>query len=934
MTYKKKLIEVAMPLNAINEASRREKSPFTRNHPRAIHVWWARRPLAACRAVLFASLVDDPSSDPVQFPTIEDQKKERSRLFELIEKLVKWENIHDESMLKEVLGCIAKSTNGNPPAVLDPFCGAGSIPLEAQRLGLLSYASDLNPIAVLITKALIEIPPKFAGHPPVNPSRKNQILSAEWQGLKGLIDDIRYYGDCLYTETEKKIGYIYPKVRINTSSGKQDHSVKAWIWARAVKCPNPACGAIMPLVSTFWLVKHRKEKVWIQPNIDKTSKSVRFTIQRGDGEPKDPSKIGRGAKFKCLVCDQIADEQYIRDQFIGKHYSYQLMAMVCDSDSGRVYLAPSEDQISAAQGNKVAWHPEQEMNTKTPNLVSGRGYGINYWYEIFTSRQLIAITSLIDALPIIHSLVLTDALNSGLKNDGKGINEGGNGAQAYADAITTYLSLSISRFTDFSNALCSWDAGNSNFRQLFARQAIPMAWDFAETNVLDGIVNIKSALGWTISALQGVSPNGQGIVKQLDAVSSINGISKALISTDPPYYDNISYADLSDFFYIWLRPCLNQIYPDLFSTLLVPKAQELVADRYRFDGDKNRARHFFESGFREVFNKIHGEQHPDYPFTVYYAFKQSESSEEDDTTDGPGTTFTGWETMLEGLLQAGFTITGTWPMSTEQQQRSIAIGSNALASSIVLVCRARSEKASIATRKELLSSLKKELPDAIKKLQHGNIAPVDLAQAAIGPGMAIYSRFSKVIEADGASMTVRTALQLINHELDSCLAQQEGEMDRDTRFCLSWFDQHGINEGLFGEAEVLTKAKDISVQGIVDDGVAYSKGGKFRLLKRSELDKSWDPATDKRLTIWECTQHLIRILEDEGEEAAAKLAATLGGGRSEEARDLAYRLYSICEKKKWAEEARAYNSLVTAWPEITKLAQKGTGEPKQGGMNI
>jgi putative DNA methylase len=925
---RKKLIEVALPLEAINKASRDEKRPFTKNHPRALHVWWARRPLAACRAVLFASLVDDPSSHPEKFPTEEAQERERQRLFRIIEDLVKWGNSTNEQVLSAARAEILTSTGGNPPPVLDPFCGGGSIPLEAQRLGLEAYASDLNPVAVLITKALVEIPPKFAGRSPVNPeARKKLSHSVSWAGAQGLSEDVRYYGRWMRDEAQKRIGHLYPRVDLPKEHGGGAAAVIAWLWARTAKCPNPACGAEMPLVRSFWLSTKEGKEAWVKPVVDKLKKTVRFEVKGGVGAPPDPPKIGRGAKFRCVVCGEATADQHIKNEGHAKRLGTQLLAIVAQqTQRGRIYLPPTDDHVSLARQASPSWKPEGDLADDPRNLWCVP-YGFNTFGDLFTPRQLVALTTFSDLVGEARERVLADAKVAAVPDDGKRLNDDGTGATAYADAVTTILGIAVSRFTDFSNSICSWDSGNTNLRQLFVRQAIPMAWDYVETNPLDGVVSIVSAVEWAISALQGLGVHAQGYVRQLDAAAAVNGVETPLISTDPPYYDNIGYADLSDFFYIWLRRTVGNLYPALFSTLLVPKAQELVATPYRFGGDKEKARKFFETGLRQAFTRMRETHHPDYPLTLFYAFKQAESDDESSENDSPVVASTGWETMLTGLLDSRFIITGTWPMRTEQQQRSVAAGTNALASSIVLVCRPRPDSAPLATRKEFVAVLKKELPAALKKLQHGNIAPVDLAQAAIGPGMAVFSRYGKVVEADGSKMATRTALALINQVLDETLMEQEGEFDSDTRWAAAWFTQYGMAEGPYGEAETLSTAKNTSVGGLVDAGILSAKGGKARLLRRDELSDSWDPMSG-RVTAWEVTQRLTRALEKEGESAAAALRARLGGV-GEIARDLAYRLYSICERKNWAQDALAYNSLVIAWPEILRLAAKSEGGVQQ-----
>lgn len=957
MTYRKKLIEVALPLEAINRESAREKS-IRHGHPSTLHLWWARRPLAACRAVLFASLVDDPSAWPELFPTEEAQEEERKRLFTIVEELVKWENSNSERVLLEAQTEIARSlarARGDKmpegaeairnyiekyaPPVLDPFCGGGSIPLEAQRLGLKAYASDLNPVAVLITKALIEIPPKFAGKPPVNPEagEENGWFEKEWRGAQGLAEDVRYYGRWMRDEAERRIGHLYPKVKVTEEMARerpdlkpyvgQELTVIAWLWARTVPSPNPACkGAHVPLVRSFWLSTKKGKEAYVEPVVDRESNTYRFEVRIG--KPSGTFNPGKGTISRqggrCLLTDEPMSFQHIRQEGQAGRMKVRLMATVAEGNRGRIYLSPFEEHVDAAKKASPEWSPEHDLpnnprDFKTPN------YGMTTFASIFTDRQLVALTTFSDLVGKAREKVLADAQAAGiLPEDDRPLEAGGTGPTAYADAVATYLAFGVSKLADRGSTITTWDSGFDKIRNTFNRQAIPMTWDFAEGNPFcSSTGNWLDLLDWAAKVLDAWSGSAAGLARQLDATAAIDGVGSPLISSDPPYYDNIGYADLSDYFYIWLRRSLGGIYPDLFSTLLTPKAQELIASPYRHEGSKNKARAFFEEGLGHAFKRMYASGNKDFPVTIYYAFKQAESkqakSEETGTKDA-SIASTGWETMLSGLIHAGFSVHGTWPMRSELSNRMLASGTNALASSVVLACRPRPEDAPMATRREFIAALKAELPDALRKLQHGNIAPVDLAQAAIGPGMAVFTRYSKVMEADGSPMSVRTALALINQTLDEVLAEQEGELDSDTRWAVAWFEQFGMEEGRFGDAETLSKAKNTSVQGLVEAGILHTKGGNVRLLKREELPEDWDPASDRRFTVWEATQHLIRALDQDGEMGAAELLRKLGG-LGESARDLSYRLYNICERKRWAQEALAYNSLVIAWPELAKLAR-------------
>jgi len=888
---KKKLIEVALPLEAINKESAREKS-IRHGHPSTLHLWWARRPLAACRAVLFASLVDDPSSLPEQFPSEAAQDQERQRLFRLIEKLVLWENSNNSAVLDEAHAEILKSTGGQPPPIYDPFCGGGSIPLEAQRLGLEAHGSDLNPVAVLITKALIEIPPKFAGQPPVNPATKAKMTGKGlWTGARGLADDVRYYGQWMRDRAFERIGHLYPKVKLQNAD---EATVIAWLWARTVQCPNPACGVTMPLVRSFALSTKPHKRAWAEPVIDHAAKSVRFEVRQGEGVPEG-TVSRKGAR--CLACGTAVPFDHVRAEGRAGRMSAQMMAMVAEGTRGRIYLHPDSYHESVAAIAQPTWKPEAPLphnprDFKTPN------YGMNTFGDLFTPRQLAALTEFSNLVAEAQEQAIADGASTDRAN-----------------AIATYLAFVLNRSVDRGSTICSWDSSPKMeaLRNTFARQAIPMTWDFAEGSPFsDSSGNWMNNVEWVAKVVDNLSGTTHATVQQLDASTLTRS---AIISTDPPYYDNIGYADLSDFFYVWLRRSIGSIYPDVCSTLLVPKKQELVATPYRFDGSRQRAQEFFEQGFGKAFTQIRAAQKEGFPMTVYYAFKQSETDEDSEGETATAQASTGWETMLEGLMRANFQVTGTWPMRSELTNRMIASGTNALASSIVLACRPRADTAPITTRKDFLSLLKKELPQALRNLQKGNIAPVDLAQAAIGPGMAVFSRYKKVLEADGSPMRVRTALALINQGLDEVLSELESEFDPDTRWALAWFEQHQFDEGLYGEAEVLATAKALSISHLAEAGILNSRAGRVRLLRREELADDWDPSAVDRLTVWEVTQHLIRSLDQKGEKETANLKAKIGG-MAEIARDLAYRLYTLCERKGWAEEAGYYNSLVVAWPSM------------------
>jgi len=946
----RKLIEVALPLAEINDASAYDKMPGIGPHPKGIHQWWARLPLPTARAVLFASVVDDPSSHPEKFPSEEAQRRERERLFDILRQLMQKKMHEHPEVYASARAEMLKHCDGKLPPVLDPFAGGGSIPLEAARLGFLAYAADLNPVAVLLNKCNLEIVPRWLDHPPVNPEARNDVLrTSEWKGARGLAEDVRHYGRVVLERAREKIGYLYPKVKIvqeadgtwrhateeEIRSGKRrvrEANVIAWLWARTVASPNPAAkGARVPLVSTFWLSSKKGSPAWLQPVIDRKNNSWRFEVRTS--EPRDRNavkkgtKLGRGAQFRCILTDTPIPDEHVRQEIIAKRCGFALTAIVADLGRGRVYLSADERHAAvAAEATPPSSVPDEEMNENDPNLISGRGYGIKKWAELFTPRQLTALVTLSDLMREVRQDVLKDARDAGLSPKD---------AEEYAKAVTTFLALALDRCADFNNALCTWNAANQKVMHLFGKQAIPMVWDFAEANVLGDSVGAWSTCNDYVAdcvEVIGKAIRDGSISRQIDAAGSWDELRGVLVSTDPPYYDNIGYAALSDFFYVWLRRTIGDLYPDLFRTILVPKDPELVAAPERFDGDREKAKEHFETGFRRAFTALREKMDPRFPLTVYYAFKQEDTKAAEDecnkrSANGVDRT-TGWETLLNALIGSGFQITATWPVRASQKWRMVAMGTNALASYIVLACRPRPADAPQCSRRDFLAALKKELPTALKHLQQGNVAPVDLAQAAIGPGMAVFSRYSKVMEASGQAMTVRTALALINQTLDEVLAEQEAEFDSDTRWALAWFEQHGMEEGPFGDAETLSKAKNTAVNGLVEAGVVSARGGKVRLVRRDEMPDDWDPATDERLTVWEMTQHLVRALETGGESAAAELLGKLGA-RGETARELSYRLHKTCERRGWASEAVSYNALVVAWPEIARLASASRTTARQ-----
>lgn len=904
----KKLIEVALPLEAINAESAREKS-IRHGHPSTLHLWWSRKPTATARAVIWSSLVDDPSNHPEQFPTLETQQQERERLFGILTRLVKWENSNDEGILAEAKAEIMKSTNGNPPALLDPFAGGGAIPLEAQRLGLEAHAHDLNPVAVMINKAMIEIPPKFAGRSPVNPEAQRQGAANQgWKGATGLAEDVRYYGEWMKQEAYQRIGHLYPKAKLPDGS---EATVIAWIWARTVKCPNPACGCEMPLVKSFVLSKKKGKEAYIKPKFD--GSSFYYTVENAKPASEDGTVSRSGAK--CLACGCSVPFDYIRSEGRAHRMGTVLTAVVAEGKNGRVYLSPDSTHIHAAIVDKPANYPSGVLSGKSRVNVSL--YGFDETSDLFTPRQLTALTTFSELVGEAQKKAEADAVAAGMFNDHIALSEGGVGARAYGEAVGIYLAFVVDKLADRNSSTCGWDNSRDGIRNTFGLQAITMTWQYAESNPFCSSSGcISNMLDWVVKCVANFPAISRGNSRQFDAQSD-NGLREIMISTDPPYYDNIEYADLSDFFYVWMRQMLKNTYPTLFRTMLVPKTEELVATPYRFGGSTEKARNFFEDGMFNTCCRLYQYAREDIPVTIYYAFKQSETDEMDSTAS------TGWETMLSAIIRAGFAITGTWPIRTEMVNRGGAQGTNSLASSIVLVCRKRAETAGSVTRREFINALHREMRPALEKLQSANIAPVDLAQSAIGPGIGVFSRYKSVLEADGKPMSVRAALQIINQELDAFYNEQEGELDRESRFCVELFSQYAFNNIKFGDADILARAKNTSVQALAEHGVLMAAKGQVRLKTRDELPESVD--THESCT-WLLTQQLARAMEVGGVKACAAIVLNIFGSNAEEAKALAYRLYTICERKNWAQEGYAYNNLVVAWPDIQSAAAQMQAE--------
>ena len=951
----RKLIEVALPLDAINAAAAQEKSnPFLKGHPRNLHQWWARRPHAAARAVIFAQLVNDPGYQQGGGFKYGKNKREaaedRKRLFKIMENLVRWDNSNVKEVIEAARAEILRSWREvcvlnkdhplaadlfNPdklPAVHDPFAGGGAIPVEAQRLGLRAYASDLNPIAVVINKALIEIPPTFAGRAPASRAQSSQglktefSLDKEWPGATGLAEDVRHYGVWMQAEAEKRIGRLYRPIEITAPMAKNRPDLKplvgkrlniiAWLWARTVKSPNPAFSHVdVPLAATFVLCNRVTKQAYIHPEIK--DGAYRFSIVIGAPPPDaiEGTKVkGRGSNFRCLLSDVGISAAYIKTEAQAGRMGVKLMAIVAEGPKGRIYLEPTSEAEQIAASGTSSWAPEAAFFQDALGFSVGN-YGMTRWRDLFIERQITALSTFCDLLDEVRLQIRNEAVAAGMSDDQERLVNGGNGAIAYSEAVSVYLALAIDKLADYNNTICTWNPTNQNVGHLFTKQTVTMAWDFSEMSPLTGGLAFERLADGIARTVEQLPSSVSGIAFQEDCgVTTCAGVSP-VVSTDPPYYDNIGYADLSDFFYVWLRKSLRAIFPELLATLETPKADELVATPARHGG-KAKAEQFFLNGMKNAMYRLAEYAHPAFPVAIYYAFKQSE-------TKADGTVSIGWESFLDAVIHSGFAIQGTWPMRTERDARSRGQGSNALASCIVLVCRKRAADAPSISRREFIRELNGVLPEALDEMTKGSgaerspVAPVDLSQAIIGPGMAVFSKYAAVLEADGSPMSVRTALQIINRFL------AEDDFDADTQFCLHWFEQHSWTESVFGEADVLARSKSTSVVSMKEAGVLQSGSGKVRLLKWAEYPTDWDPRTDKRTPVWEALHQLIRALKQGGESASGALLAALGG-KAEAVRQLAYRLYTLCERLGQAEDARAYNELITSWTGIETAANSVT----------
>jgi putative DNA methylase len=902
MTYKKKLIEVALPLAKINDESAREKS-VRHGHPSTLHMWWARRPFGSARALIWASLINDPSAEPDKFPTSEAQDAERERLFSILESICSWESVKDEQSLAVARQELMKSCDGRLPTICDPFGGGGAIPLEALRLGLPTVTGDLNPVAVLIQRAMMEVPQRFAGYPAISEANKLEVNAAT--KFEGLATDVEFYSQEVLKRVKHRVGHLY-------SDDGEDSAVgpMAYIWVRTVPSPDPTWNGNVPLVGN-WTVRNKAGRpiVWVKPIINFENQQISYEVI--EGGTRDEGTVKR-AKGTCVATGAAITNEAIRSSAANGTMGADLVCKIYDSPSGRRYSATTAaDKDKALSELRDVWLPEGKMPTHSQYMGAPR-YGLDEWKKLFLPRQAAVVASFIEVMDELSTEIKEKAQETGLPV-GEHLRDGGSGAIAYAEAISTYLAFVLNRAVVRWNTLSVWHTGRETIEQIFRMQAYQMTWMFAEANPFSKASGgWEGQITWVTKVLRDLPDSDEATVDQISANVRVKTVTPNVLITDPPYYDSVPYSDLSDFFYVFIRKTLSRIWPDECATLVTPKHDELVADHERH-GSKQAAKEHFENGMKEVFSAAAEASDDEYPASIYYAFRSNEQ-------DSDGTASTGWETFLEGLIQGGWSVIRTWPIRTEMTA-GLKESKNMLASSIVLVCRRRSIAAPLVTKSEFIAALRREMPPELEVLLRENIAPVDLAQSAIGPGMAVFSRYARVLESDGKGMTVRTALALINEVLAEVLSGEESEFDADTRFAVTWFEQFGHNPGSYGDAETLAKAKNTTVGGVVSAGIAETREGRVRLLERADLSDHWNPIQDSRLTVWETTQHLIRALEV-SELDAAEMLRVVGAGFGERARQLGYLLYGICDRKKWAGEAASYNMLVTAWPEIEKLSRQ------------
>lgn len=759
---RKKLIESVMPVSVINRESEREKVART-GLPSSVHIWWSRRPMAAARCTLFASLIDDPSEHPELFPT--EQEQERQRLLKMAEELSLVENASNTELLKAAKAEILRCAEGTLPTVFDPFTGSGAIPIEAHRLGLSAEATDLNAVASMITTLVSDVPTRFHNTIPVHPQTEMR-LNIPLPGAQGYAEDVRYYGEQLQEEATKRIGYMYPKIR--KPNDGQELDVSAWIWARTIKCPNPNCGCSIPLSSSYDLAKKKGSEAWVEPVAE--NGRITFRMHR---EPntmaKEKPKVAQTAVFKCPACGEITPDAYVKECGTKHQITSQLIAIVADDGRKRLYLEPTSEQEFAAKVVPPKDIPHGALPI-FPQRFSPPSFGLADYADLFTDRQLVFITTMMKLAREAQNDVEKQSIEKGMSNDGITFANGGQGALAYAQAVRIALVLTISKLLDRCSNLCSWSSSSGgSLRNVFSRAAMPMIWDYAEGNPFaDAGGSYANALSRTCEAIAALPAEGEGRTTVADCTMP-NNVRNAILSTELPFYDKASYADLSDFFYIWLRYGLGDLYPEYFQTEVTPKKEELTAFAYRWNGDRQQANAFYAEGMNLAFKNLYESVSDEYPSTVAYQYKGNDAKDSALPSE--------WEAFVAAVCNAGFMITASWPLARKYEvtiehaeERSIPI---------TVVVRKRPSDAKQTTRRFFVAAVKRELPTIVEDL-NDKVTQMDLRASVIGQALNIFSRYSKVLDADGTVMKPQMASRIIEQELDTIIASLYEDKNRES----------------------------------------------------------------------------------------------------------------------------------------------------------
>ncbi len=929
-TYKKKLIEVALPLEAINAESVTQKTgrPKT-GYPTSIHKYWAQRSIATARAAIWASLVDDPSSHPDKWPTPESQATERAKLFNQLEEIISWDKTTDSAVWQRAQATAKSSWGGILPPFLDPFAGSGAIPLEALRFGMETHASDLNPLAVTLERAVIAWAPRFSGKPAVNAASSTGLQHTSPSA--GLADDIRHYAEQINADLRERVGKHYPRV-LAPNGQKVEPGV--YIWARTVECPNQVCRGRTPLVLN-WRLSSRGDKAYVKPRINAKDKTINFEIDYGQDAP-EPSFSGRRGGV-CIFCATPITLDYVRTHANTDTIEDRLLAIaVGDEYSWKFSPGTLKDEELARNVPAPTWIPRGEIPL-SPN-VRAPLWGMKTWASLYTPRQLLVLSELHNSIKVIQTEVEVAAKNSSaFPVDPRSLSEGGSGPRAYAEAVRSYLHLVGTNLADYSCKFATWKPDGPQIGVAFVRQALGITWGYAEGSLLGkGGANFMEKAKRVAEVVERLPAGNQGIALQQDATKIVwSADVKPLIITDPPYFDLIEFGELSDFFYVWMREAMRDLDPDLYATLQTPKDDELTASPHRFEGDKLKGKQEFESGLTEAMTRLREIANPDLPLSIYYAYNDRETTEDD--SGQMVTSSSGWETMLQSLVNAGLTVVATYPFRTEAKGRANSNGTNALAAAILVVCRIRSETAKVGTRAEFVQGLTSVMTPALRDLVAADIGPIDLAQAAIGPGMSVYTAYSKVLEANGNQMSMGTALDLIHQSVKEAQGSQDATFDAETRWAIEWFSTYRYTDGEYGDAQVLANSAGITMQGLAEAGVVKAAGGKVALSAGDGLPEDWDPSTDTRVTSWEVLHHLMRALLPEemgpaaksggGSEAeAVKIAEKLSPALMQNAKLLAYRLFEICREQSWDKEGMAFNNFGRSWGEIQSAERKAPGD--------